>query len=166
MRRIKIPPDHVVEYAYLRLFPASTRRLLLRGRRVRYSGAPDWFNLVQQLGSHLYGILEAIIAAYIYERWRSRANRKTLVLTDVLERVPEGDVVTYQYLLRKADLLVKSRDSTRPEAVIRIIEKHRTVESALSDAATAEKFLLPILEETTTSSKSGQRKFTHKYEDR
>jgi hypothetical protein len=131
MRRIKIPPEHVVKYAYLKLFPVSTRRLLLRGRRVRYKGAPDWFNLVQQLGFHLYRILEGIIAAYIFERWRSRANRKTLVLTDVLERVPEGDVVTYQHLLRKADLLVKSRDPATPEAVITIIEKHRTLESAL-----------------------------------
>jgi hypothetical protein len=162
MRRIKTPPRDLVEYVWLKTFPASTRRLQLKTRRVHYSGGPDWFYITQELGSHLYSILSGIIASYLFERLR-RPKGESVIITDVLERVAEDDVVTYHRRLRKADLLSADERASAPASVVTIIEKHRTLASALSDAQAAEELLLPLLEDAASSTKKARTTFLSRY---
>ena len=162
MPRIKTPSRDLVEYAGLKMFPASARRLQMKTRRARYSGAPEWFYIVQELGSHLYSILSGIIASYLFERLR-RAKGESVVITDVLERVAEDGVVTYHQLLRKAQLLSAAKRASAPVSAITIIEKHRTLASTLSDAEAAEELLLPLLEDAANSTKKARTTFLARY---
>ena len=162
MRRIKTPSRDLVEYAGLKIFPASARRLQLKTRRVRYSGAPEWFYLVQELGSLLYNIMAGIIAAYLFECLR-RPKGSKIVITEVLERIAEEDVVRYEQVLRKAELLSSSQTSSAPKSVITIIEKHRAFARALSDPAAADELFVPVVQDAAKSTKKARAAFMSRY---
>ncbi len=162
MQRVKKPPRDVVEYSSLKLFPASARRLQLRTRRVHYKGGPEWFYVVQQLGSLLHDVMAGIIAAYLFERLRRRKGDK-IVVTDLLERIAEEDVVRYEQVLRKAELLSAAQSSSAPKSTITIIEKHRAIASALSDPRAADDLLVPILEDAAKSTKKARAAFLSRY---
>ena len=162
MQRVRKPPRELVEYSSLKLFPASARRLQLRTRRVHYAGGPEWFYVIQELGSLFHDIIAGIIAAYLFERLRRRKGDK-IVVTDVLERIAEEDVVRYKQVLRKAELLSAAQSSSAPKATITIIEKHRAIASALSDPRAADDLLVPILEDAAKSTKKARAAFLSRY---
>jgi len=162
MQRARKPPRELVEYSSLKLFPASARRLQLRTRRVHYKGGPEWFYVIQQLGSLLHDIMAGIIAAYLFERLR-RPKENKIVMTDILERIAEEDVVRYEQVLQKAELLSAAQSSSAPKATIIIIEKHRAIASALSDPGAADNLLVPILEDAAKSTKKARAAFLSRY---
>jgi hypothetical protein len=162
MQRVKKPPGDLVEYSWLRLFPASARRLQLRTRRVHYAGGPAWFYVIQELGGLLHDIMVGILAAYLFERLR-RPKGDKVVITDVLERIAEEDVIRYEQVLRKAEMLSPAQKSAAPEATITIIERHRAVASALSDPTAAADLFVPILEDAATSTKRVRVAFLSRY---
>jgi hypothetical protein len=163
MQRVKKPPRDLVEYSSLKLFPASARRLQqLRTRRVHYKGGPEWFYVIQQLGSLLHDIMAGIVAAYLFERLRRPKGAK-IVITDVLERIAEEDVVRYEQVLRKTELLSAVQSSSAPNSTITIIEKHRAIASALSDQGAADNLLVPILEDAAKSTKKARAAFLSRY---
>ena len=162
MKRVKKPPRDLVQYSWLKLFPVSARRLQLRTRRVHYSGGPEWFYVIQELGSLLHDIMAGILAAYLFERLR-RPKGDKVVITDVLERIAEEDVVRYDQLLRKAELVSAAPSSAGPQATITIIERHRAIAFALSDPAAADDLFGPILEDTINSTKKARAMFLARY---
>jgi len=162
MQRVKKPPRDLVEYSRLKLFPASARRLQLRTRRVHYAGGPEWFYVIQKLGSLLHDIMAGIIAAYLFERLR-RPKGDKVIITDILERIAEEDVVQYEQVLRKAELLSAAQTSAAPKATITIIERHRAIASALSDPAAAHDLFVPILEDAANSTKKARATFVSRY---
>jgi hypothetical protein len=162
MQRVRKPPRELVEYSSLKLFPASARRLQLRTRRVHYKGGPEWFYVIQELGSLLHDIMAGIIAAYLFERLR-RPKGDKIVVTDVLERIAEEDIVRYEQVLRKAEVVSGAHSSSAPKATITIIEKHRAIASALSDRDAADKLFVPILEDAARSTKKARGAFLSRY---
>ena len=162
MQRVRTPPRDLVDYSWLKLFPASARRLQLKTRRVHYKGGPEWFYVIQELGSLLYNIMAGIIAAYLFERLR-RPKGSKIVITDVLERIAEEDVVRYEQVLRKAELLSAAPKSAAPDSVITIIEKHRAFARALSDPAAADDLLMPVLDDAAKSTKKARTTFISRY---
>ena len=162
MQRVRTPPRDLVEYSWLKLFPASARRVQLKTRRVHYKGGPEWFYVIQELGSLLYNIMTGIIAAYLFERLR-RPKGSKIVITDVLERVAEEDVVRYQQVLQKAELLSAAQKSSAPDSVITIIAKHRSFARALSDPAAANELFVPVLDDAATSTKKSRATFISRY---
>jgi hypothetical protein len=162
MQRVRKPAPDLVEYSWLKLFPASARRLQLKMRRVRYKGGPEWFYVIQDLGFLLYNIMSGIIAAYLFERLR-RPKGSKIVVTDVLERIAEEDVVRYEQVLRKAELLSPAQKSSAPDSVITIIEKHRAFARALSDPAAADELFVPVLYDAAKSTKKARVTFISRY---
>jgi hypothetical protein len=61
-------------------------------------------------------------------------------------------VVSYERVIRKAELFQYLTDSSVPLYVITIIEKHREIAAALSNPAAAEQLLAPIPVQTAASS--------------
>jgi hypothetical protein len=106
--------------------------------------------------------MAGIIAAYFFERLRRREGDK-IVVTDVLERIAEEDVVRYEQVLRKAELLSAAQSSSAPKGTITIIEKHRAIASALSDPRAADDLLIPILEDAAKSTKKARSAFLSRY---
>ena len=162
MQRVKKPPRDLVEYSWLKLFPASARRFQLRTRRVHYAGGPQWFYVIQELGSLLHDIMAGIVAAYLFERMR-RPKKNKIVVTDVLERIAEEDVVRYEQVLRKAELLSAAERAAAPAPTLAIIERHRTIAAALSDGDAANDLFIPILEDAAESTKKARAAFLSRY---
>ena len=162
MQRVRTPPRDLVEYSWLKLFPASARRVQLKTRRVRYKGGPEWFYVIQELGSLLYNIMAGIIAAYLFERLR-RPKGSKIVITEVLERIAEEDVVRYQQVLRKAELLSAAQKSSAPDSIITIIERHRALARALSDPAAVDELFVPVLDDASKSTKKARTTFISRY---
>ena len=106
--------------------------------------------------------MAGIIAAYLFERLR-RPKENKIVMTDILERIAEEDVVRYEQVLQKAELLSAAQSSSAPKATIIIIEKHRAIASALSDPGAADNLLVPILEDAAKSTKKARAAFLSRY---
>ena len=144
--RLRTPSREAVEFALLKLFPSDSRNEILTYRRVRKSGGALWWYLAQMLCEALYTILTGILANYLFERLR-KGKKDEVIITEILERIPHGDIVEYRTLLKEASL-IKRTSKDIPASVISIIERHREIEPLLSNAREAKTQLEPVLEET------------------
>jgi hypothetical protein len=82
---------------------------------------------------------------------------------EVLERIAEEDVVRYEQVFRKAELLSEAQKSAAPEAAITIIQKHRAFVSALSDPTAADDVFVPVLEDAAKTTKKARVAFISGY---